>query len=454
MSVTETLATLQHADLVRRNQAAEYEYLFKHVLTQDTVYQSLLRQDRRELHRKIAVSCEQLFAHRLEDYLALLAHHYTKAGDNVRAASYWKQYGERALQISAFPEAIQAFEHALGLLPQTFSSERVSVYAQLGDVYCRRTDYTAAQENFQNALTLAIAASDAKMAAAALSGIARIASQRGEHVQARELGQEALRWAQDANDDEAIARAQRQLGIAFNYEGKNDLAQAHLNAALALYEERRDRDGIASCLNSLGVVAREEHAYERAQKYFEQALAISEELGDRYSISIRLINLGVLAEQRGDLERAMHYQNEALKISREIGDREGAALIVSNLGSLAQTRGDLETAQREYCAALSDAMALGSFALALYIIAAIAKLEAARGNFSYSAELFGLAMHHPAGTADIPLDFQSLAQELESKLGKSEYDAAMERGQKLDLAQAVKKCVGHAPIQTTRKMEN
>lgn len=431
------LAACRSAALIVRADDADPAYLFKHGMTQETAYQSLLRQDRRALHRLIADSCEQFFAADLDEYLALLAHHFTEAGETARAAHYWTRYGERAMQISAFPEAIHAFHHALDMLSAGSGPERARVYAQLGDVYCRRTDFDTAQGFFREALTSAIAANDAKTAATALSGIARIESQRGSHTRARELGLEALRWAQDAGDPAAIARAYRQLGVAYNVEGANELSETNLRAALDLYQQLRDREGIASCLNSLGVVARDNREFERAQECFTQALELSRALGDRYSVGVRLVNLGTLAEQRGDLDAAAQFQNDALVIANEIGDREGAALIRTNLGSLAQTLGNLDSARQEFRAALQECAALGAWALALYVIAAVAKLELARGELTLSAELLGLALYHPSASADIALDFQPVKDELQSRLPPPDFDAAVERGCRLDLHETV-----------------
>ncbi len=439
MHVTHELVTLEDEGLIRRVEDHEQTYLFKHILTQETAYASLLRKERREWHRLIAATCETLFADNLNDYLPLLAYHFTEAGDNRKAVSYWYQYGERALQISAFPEALKAFQNALMLLPNEPTSEGAQIYAQLGELYCRHTDYDLAKENFRNALSSGIAVGAAKTTATALTGIARIESQRGDHQQARELGEEALRWAKDANDVEAIAHAHRQLGVAYNYEGKNDLAEEHLQAGLALYQQLNDREGISSCLNSLGVVARDKKKYDLALSYIEQALALSQQLGDRYGVSIRLVNLGVIAEQRGDYQTAARCQDEALAISQEIGDREGAALIRLNLGSLALTRGDSDLAMQQYHQALAAARELGLQALSLYIIAAIAKVELALGNAEYAAELLGLAFRHPAGTADIKIDFDSVLQELKTRLAQEELDAAMDRGETMDLAHAVER---------------
>lgn len=430
------LAEIERGDFVRRLNESDTAYSFKHVLIQETAYASLLRNERRALHRNIAISCEQLFADQLDDYLALLAFHYEEAGETAKAVSYWMRYGERAMQISAYPEAIHALEHALRLVPNNVS-ERARALTQLGEVYCRRTDFKLAEDYFRDALDTAIAIDEPRIAAMALTGVARVASQRGAHVQARELGIEALRWAKDSQDREAIARAHRQLGVAFNYEGVNTLAQENLQAALALFRELQDEEGVGSCLNSLGVIAREEGDVERAQALFQEAYALSKKLGDRYAMGVRLVNLGAVAEQRGEYAAAEQYQDKALAIAQEIGDREGVALSLVNLASLALTRGEHAKADALARQALCEASNLGSIALALYIVGMLAKIQAARGEFQAAAELLGLALTHPSSSADVKNDFEPLVAELEIQMTRARFDEAFARGKTLQLAQVV-----------------
>ncbi len=426
------LGEIERADFVRRLNEVDATYSFKHVLIQETAYASLLRQDRRALHRHIADSCEQLFAGQLDEYLALLAFHYDEAGETAKAVSYWMRYGERAMQIGAYPEAIHAFKHALVLVPDV-CSERARALTQLGEVFARRSDLDLAEEHFRDGLATAIAVDDARIAAMALTGVARVSSQRGEHVRARQLGQEALRWAIDSRDQEAIARAHRQLGVAFNYEGDNAAAQTHLEMALALFRERQDLEGVGSCLNSLGVIARDLNELERAGILFQEAVTLARQLGDRYATGVRLVNLGVIAEQRGDFEAAERYQNQALAITQEIGDREGSALILINQSSLTLTRGDVQGAYEMAQRALQTAMSLGSLGLAYYVLAFIAKIKSAQGNWIQAAEFLGLAFAHPSSTADVKNDFQDVRAGLETKLTRRVLEEAMQRGATRDL---------------------
>lgn len=427
------LREAEEAQFVRLLAEEPPAYRFKHALFQDAAYSSLTRRERKRLHEVTAHILEAETGDDPDSQSAELARHYEEAGVHAKAIAYLMRYGERATQISAYPEAIQSFERALALVGEDAPVERADVFSHLGDVYCRRSEFSMAQEKFSAALELARHAHAAGAAATALTGLSRIATQQGAHHRARELCERAVQAAREANDTAATARALRQLGIACNNEGENDLAIAHFSAGLELFRQLDDRDGIGSCLNSLGVVAREQGNLDLAWEYFQEALAISQERGDRFSAATRFINMGVVLEQRGDFEGAARYQQQALEIAQEIGDREGVALISLNLGTLALSRGDTDAAQELYRHALYESMALGSVALALYVVGAIAKMQVALGDLDGGATLLGLAFEHPAGTADIKLDFDSVLAELTSKLSADELEAAMQRGKKLRL---------------------
>jgi predicted ATPase len=90
-------------------------YVFKHALIQDAAYQSLLRSTRQQYHQRIAQVLEVRFPETAETQLELLAHHYTEAGLAAQAVGYWQRAGRRAVERSAYVEAIAHLSR--GLVP-------------------------------------------------------------------------------------------------------------------------------------------------------------------------------------------------------------------------------------------------------------------------------------------------------------------------------------------------
>ena len=117
VSLEQHLSQLQRVDLVReKTRLPELEYMFKHSLTQEAAYNSLLLERRREFHLRIGEALEQLFTDRKEQYLGLLAHHFEHAHCTEKAVHYYTQAGKHAARLTANQEAISYFNHALASL--------------------------------------------------------------------------------------------------------------------------------------------------------------------------------------------------------------------------------------------------------------------------------------------------------------------------------------------------
>lgn len=96
----------------RRLLHGELEYLFKHALAQEAVYESLLQRTRRDLHRRVATTIERLFADRLNDFYAMLAYHFSRAEELGKAEEYLFKAGEEAAHSAAANEALTFFREA------------------------------------------------------------------------------------------------------------------------------------------------------------------------------------------------------------------------------------------------------------------------------------------------------------------------------------------------------
>ncbi len=110
------LRELQDAQLIHAGFESEPTLVFKHVLTQETVYHSLLLKRRQELHRRVAATIEQVAAGQLDEQVPTLAHHYWWGEDWPQAARYARRAGERAMQVFALREAKGYFARALQAL--------------------------------------------------------------------------------------------------------------------------------------------------------------------------------------------------------------------------------------------------------------------------------------------------------------------------------------------------
>src|SRR6202171_4149435 len=102
-----TLRKLADAELLYvRGIAPDATYQFKHALIRDAAYEALLKSRRKDLHRLVARTLNEKFPTIKEEHPEVLARHYTEAGLTAEAIPHWQRAGQRALERSAFAEAI------------------------------------------------------------------------------------------------------------------------------------------------------------------------------------------------------------------------------------------------------------------------------------------------------------------------------------------------------------
>jgi len=118
-----TLNELQLGEFIYEQPAVgDSEFIFKHALTQEVSYNSVLQEWRKQLHEGIGAALEKLYTSSIDDHLDELAHHYSKSNNPAKALEYHQRAGRQAVQRSAYSEAMRNFTAALEFLqrlPQT-----------------------------------------------------------------------------------------------------------------------------------------------------------------------------------------------------------------------------------------------------------------------------------------------------------------------------------------------
>jgi tetratricopeptide (TPR) repeat protein len=115
--VDQCLSGLENLDLIRkRSLLPELEYIFKHALTQEVVYEGLLKKERQAIHERIGLVIEQLFHDRLPEFYESLAFHFKKGTSTLKAVDYLMKAGEKSLARYAVEESRLYYEEAFDLL--------------------------------------------------------------------------------------------------------------------------------------------------------------------------------------------------------------------------------------------------------------------------------------------------------------------------------------------------
>jgi class 3 adenylate cyclase/tetratricopeptide (TPR) repeat protein len=161
------LTRLEQLDLVRkRSLQPDLEYIFKHALTQEVVYNGLLKKERHVLHEKIALVIEQLFHDRLSEFYETLAFHFVRGQSLYKAVDYLMNSGEKGLGRYAIEESNHYYHQAFSLLthkPEKSREEEgrlIDLLIKWAYVFYYRGDFNGLIKLFSDHEDLAVSLDD------------------------------------------------------------------------------------------------------------------------------------------------------------------------------------------------------------------------------------------------------------------------------------------------------
>ncbi|MEJ5310945.1 MAG: adenylate/guanylate cyclase domain-containing protein [Anaerolineae bacterium] len=347
-SVAPFLERLTEAGLLEpRPQANAHTYAFRHILTQETIYDSILHVQRPVLHRLVAEALTELYADDLHNQAEVLAIHYEQARMRDKALEYTLLAGERARLQFANRKATEYYSRALQLSQHLThcEKERWQAAKGLGDVQQHIGEYEEAIAFYQAALEEWKEAPLEAQAEVMLK-LGRVWIQRGDMEEAETWLQRGLSNLANSQHAQPQVEAEIHAYLGWISLRRGDLAGARLwlEQGLERVNDTQHYDVLSSILNRLGAVYYEQGDLDRATQVVERALTIRESLGDILGVARSSNNLGILKCHNGEWHSALEHYQRGLQILEKIGNTEGMAIAHTNIGSIYIDIGDWDKA--------------------------------------------------------------------------------------------------------------
>jgi predicted ATPase len=329
------LSDLQTSEFIYEQPAlSEPVYAFKHALTQEVAYNSLLIERRKVLHERTANQIEALFKRRLEDYYGDLARHYRRSENRQKAVEYLQLAGQQAIQRSANAEAVNFLTSALELVkaapdaPQRAQQELVlQTVLRPALIATKGNGAAEVRAVYERAVDLARQLGGDAQLFPVLFGLRSSHLVRGELRQARELGEQLLRLAQTIQDPGLTVEANLAQGHTLSLLGDFVPGSAHLEAALALYDPQKHHahafhyglDPAVYCLSRAAQGSWYLGYPDLAIKRIEQAIALAKEQVHSFSLAVALLNSTGLYHFCGNWQVAQRNGETAIALCAEQG---------------------------------------------------------------------------------------------------------------------------------------
>ncbi len=317
--------------------------VFEHMLTRDVAYETLLLSRRKALHQRVLEAMEQ----RSGEQAHLLAHHAFQGGLWPKALHYLLQAANRALELSAYTEAISLLEQALETLshlPRTpeFLTRGIDVRLAMRAALAAPTaDLARIRQYVSEAKTIALELGDDRRLGAIALSEAAIHNQLGNCESAIAAGQQAQSMAEKLDDTGLSISARIFIGQAHLWRGELAEARAVLGVETdwrsSEFRHRRFGTTGTSSILSLHVLASANAfagAFEAGEKFAADAVAIAAEGGRAYDVVHAAWCRGWVLSYRGAMAEGQQVLEEALRLCERMQVRYFLPAVAAALGSI------------------------------------------------------------------------------------------------------------------------
>ncbi|MCC7359072.1 MAG: tetratricopeptide repeat protein [Anaerolineales bacterium] len=416
------------------------EYAFHHALMHQAVYATLLRRERRQLHRAVAQTLVTLYdgTAQFNHYLGDLAYHYAQAEEWAEARQYAQAAGDEALARYAPHEALEHYTRAIEAaeaLDQPVAPElcrrRGRAHETLGNFAGAEGDYAAALnlaaanrrpraewqalldlgllwsgrdyeragEYFERALALARRFGQGAQLAHSLNRVGNWHLNQGQASAAIERHREALGIFQDLADDAGQAETYDLLGMTSYLGGDLRQGTRYLEQAVTLFRERDDRAGLASALTSLALrcsnptsdTLMPQVPLAVGLRELEEALAVARGMHNRPGEAFALAVQAMCLASAGQYRRALAVGHAALALAEGIGHAQWQTCARCSLGAAYFALGADAAAADQLTRARALADEIASIYWQQTSAAALARVCARQGRLAEAVRLLEFA---------------------------------------------------------------
>ncbi len=368
----------------------ELSYMFKHALTHQVAYSTLLLERRKALHRLVATGIEELYNDRLPEMYEMLAHHYYEGEDWKKALDYSVKAARKAAGSFANQEAMAYFDQALRAFRQIGDAPAevlMDIYGGKAEVSFTISDWKGVVNSYTSLREAAREAGKIELEGMALAGVANghvwthqfdlaeaeakeglVLAERTQNSAIRtgavyvlaelqclrgnleagvETGQEVARLSRETN--QPLYETLNGLFLAINYSWRGLYEEAHRVAAESVAASAQHHMTAPLLFNkwNQGLGFAGNGRYQEAVTTLKDTIALCQRMGDAAVQSRAFNTLGWIYGELGAWEKAREANQKALDLAMALGDPEILTNARINLGDCALALGHKEQARRD-----------------------------------------------------------------------------------------------------------
>jgi tetratricopeptide (TPR) repeat protein len=354
------LLNLQGLEFIyEKNLFPELEYIFKHALTQEVAYSSLLLKRRKEIHARIGKAIEELYAERLEEFYEMLAYHYSRSDSLEKACRYSRLSGKKAEGNYAHREACDFYKGALDLLNQ-LSETAENKKQKMELLYLMRTPLVllgcpdGSLGLLQEGERLSKELGDERSLARFHSAMGMYYSLKGDPQLGMKYSEDAFKEARKNRDIELMVPLAFSLSFSYMSAGEYSKIVDMAPDVIDLIEKtEREYDSFSQggnaysqlcsyCGQAMGFLG----TFDEGKTFLEKGLGNAIKMNNLIALGQVEMQYGHFYLAKGDWEPSKGHFEKGIKYSEEAKWIQGSAHSWSGRGYACAMLGDCETGKR------------------------------------------------------------------------------------------------------------
>ena len=327
-----SLLNLQGLEFIyEKNLFPELEYIFKHALTQEVAYSSLLQKRRKELHGKIGMAIEELYPERLEEFYEMLAYHFSKSENLDQAIHYSKLSAKKAERSFSHWETYNFYKNVYDFLFKKEDNEKnkremidILVLAMTPLMLLGMPDESLWVIDKQ--IELAEKLGDSNRVSMSYNDKANYYTHRGDSELAGQYGEKAFKEAEKSQNLDLMVQSSMAVAMAYMTLGRSHKILSIVPKVVQLIEEhKRESDSFSSPLKPYtflllfcGGASGDMGLFRDGTEYFNKGIKHALELSDKLVLATLKVTYGYIISNKGEWEFAIKYLKEGINYSHEI----------------------------------------------------------------------------------------------------------------------------------------
>jgi DNA-binding CsgD family transcriptional regulator len=301
------------------------QFAFRHALTREAVYATLLLRERQRLHRQVGEAIERLYADSLNSHLADLSYHYYTSGVWGKALEYSQKAGDQARTLYAQQEAIAYYTRALASAHQLRRVVEPELLGARGHAYEILGDFKSALDDFEAALRIAREQQDGHAEWQTLIDLGFLWAGR-DYQQTGDYFRRAEELARKLNESKLRAHSLNRLGNWYVNIGQTSQGLKDHYRALEIFEEVQDEEGTANTHDLLGMASMQHGDQIGSFDEYQYAIQLFRKMDNKHGLVSALVGACNASYWNDTVfmpsqSRTENHQMaiEALELARQIG---------------------------------------------------------------------------------------------------------------------------------------